>query len=369
MGIAQGNVIHCTWRPSAKRLLRWSEDGTLGLYSGDDPLRERPADVLGRIRLPWPQRGFYPTDKIGAIKQQEPKALENVAYLAELEHRQYRDPVLCVCSTRAKTRHLATRVAQRFTPLEPLPECIRGIASLIEQRYAYLRPLGEALVRGVAYHNSSLPQDVREGIERAVESRDLRVVSATTTLAEGVDLPFRATILVDWLMFDRGRSRPMDRLLFKNIAGRCGRAGQFTEGDTIVFDNPVGDAMLTSPARRPQVQDGIFFSSSQPVLGSGMSSLEASPVISTIGSQLLAAIAENPEAEDLRSSFPSLSFAHHTEGARVAGERIAAAFREILDESEGDALAVAASPNPPDSIWAGSECRWGCLRLQQGGCG
>ena len=36
----------------------------------------------------------------------------------------------------------------------------------------------------------------------------------------------------------------MESLLFKNIAGRCGRAGQFTEGDTIIFDNPVGDAQL-----------------------------------------------------------------------------------------------------------------------------
>ena len=96
-----------------------------------------------------------------------------------------------------------------------------------------------------------IPLDVREGIERAVESRALKVVAATTTLAEGVDLPFRVTILADWLTFDGEKDRPMDSLLFKNIAGRCGRAGQFTEGDTIIFDNPVGDALMTSPARRP----------------------------------------------------------------------------------------------------------------------
>ena len=73
-----------------------------------------------------------------------------------------------------------------------------------------------------------------------MEHRALKVVAATTTLAEGVDLPFRVTILADWLTFDGDKSRPMESLLFKNIAGRCGRAGQFTEGDTIIFDNPVG---------------------------------------------------------------------------------------------------------------------------------
>ena len=107
-----------------------------------------------------------------------------------------------------------------------------------------------------------------------MERRALRIVAATTTLAEGVDLPFRVTILADWLTFDGEKSRPMESLLFKNIAGRCGRAGQFTEGDTIIFDNPVGDAQLTSPMRRSVLQEEIFFPDSQPVLTSAISGLD-----------------------------------------------------------------------------------------------
>ena len=200
------------------------------------------------------------------------------------------------------------------------------------------------MLRGVAYHNSSLPHDVREGIERAVQTRDLKAVAATTTLAEGVDLPFRVTILVDWLTFDGDKSRPMESLLFKNIAGRCGRAGQFTEGDTIIFDNPVGDANLTFPARRPILQREIFFPESQPVLTSAIGRLDRQISVSTVGSQLLAAISENPDMEDIASSFHELSFAYRTDGAGRAAERITKAIEEILDGSEGQPLAVAASP-------------------------
>ena len=314
------------------------------MHSGDDPLRDHPIEVLGETQLPWPNTQFYPSSNFGAIRQQEPRALQNIAFLAEYEHKQYEQPILCVCSTRPRTRHLAAKVAERFAILEPVPQAIRSIVNLIDQRYSYLRPLKEALLRGVAYHNSSLPHDVREGIEQAVESRSLKVVTATTTLAEGVDLPFRTTILADWLMFDGDRSRPMESLLFKNIAGRCGRAGQFTEGDTIIFDNPVGDAQLTSPARRPYLQQQIFFSSSQPTLESAMTRLGAEVATSMIGSQLLAAISENPGVEDLASCFSKFSFAYRTDGATSAEERITQAFDEILDESEGQPLAAAASP-------------------------
>ena len=344
LGIAPTNVIRGTWRPSAKRLLRWTEDGRLRLHAGDDPLRNSPSEVLGTTRLPWPNVDFYPARHFGATKKQLPLALENLAFLSEFAYQEYEQPVLCVCSTRPRTRHLAAQIAQRFLLMEPPPRPIESIIGLIDQRYPYLRPLKEALRRGVAYHNSSLPHDVREGIERAVEHRKLKVVAATTTLAEGVDLPFRVTILADWLMFDGDKNRPMESLLFKNIAGRCGRAGQFTEGDTVVFDNPVGDSQLTAPARRTRLQDSIFFSESQPILKSAISRLDSQVAVSSLGSQLLAAISENPDVEDLVSSFRTLSFAHQTEGAAAAAQRMTLAFREILDDTDGQPLAVAASP-------------------------
>ena len=344
IGIAPENIIRGTWRPSAKRLLRWTEDGVLRLHAGDDPLRTDPFEVLGETRLPWPNRRFYPVQHYGDINRQEPLAVENIAFLADYEYNQYQQPVLCVCSTRPKTRHLASKIAQRFKPLEPVPPTIKAITDLLDEKYKYLRPLKDALESGVAYHNSSLPHDVRQSIEKAVEDRALKVVAATTTLAEGVDLPFRVTVLADWLIFDGERSSPMESLLFKNIAGRCGRAGQFTEGDTVIFDNPVGDAHLTSPARRPSLQNEVFFPDSQPMLTSAIGRLDRQTAVSTIGSQLLAAIRENPEVDDVHSKFVQHSFAYRSAQTTLVRERTSAAYGEILDESQGEPLAIVASP-------------------------
>ena len=92
IGIEPTNIIRGTWRPSAKRLLRWTEDGTLRLHAGDDPLRDIPSEVLGETPLPWPNAYFYSTSNFGAIRQQEPQALENVAFLADFQHKQYQQP-------------------------------------------------------------------------------------------------------------------------------------------------------------------------------------------------------------------------------------------------------------------------------------
>ena len=345
MGITTADVVTGTWRPSAKRLLRWTQDGKLKLHAGDDPLRKgNPSDVLGEINLPWPNTDFYRAHHYGNIRQQEPRALGNIAYLTEFEYAQHERPVLCICASRSKTRRLATEIAERFPIVEPLPQSIQSIVDIIDRKYTYLRPLKEALLRGVAYHNSSLAHDLREAIEKAVESRDLKAVAATTTLAEGVDLPFRVTILADWLTFDGETERPMQSLLFKNIAGRCGRAGQFTEGDTVVFDNPVGEARLTGEVTRQNLQDQIFFTETQPVLASAIGRVNQQIAISAIGSQLLAAIPENPDVDDLPSSFEAFSFARLTEDKNTASVRIGRAFQEILDGSEGEPLAVVASP-------------------------
>ena len=345
IGIGDQDVIQGTWRPSAKRLLSWGDDGVLRLHAGEDPIRHTPQEVLGQSDLPWPNPNLFPVTHPGQENRQRPLELANVAYLAAVQLQQHQQPVLCVCASRAKTRQLASHIAQRLPVVEPTPDRVQTVVDLIEARHPYLNSLKRHLQHGVAYHNSTLPPAIRTGIERAVEDRELQVVVATTTLAEGVDLPFRVTILADWLMFDGERSTPIQSLLFKNIAGRCGRAGQFTEGDTIIFDNPVGDERYTQTARRKALQQEIFFSSSQPRLTSAVTRIEENKAVATIGSQLLAAIHENPDEDDLGALFLENSFAYQMVGRDgIAERRIRLAVSDILDEREGEPLAVAASP-------------------------
>ena len=345
IGIGTHDVIQGSWRPSAKRLMSWRDDGILRLHAGDDPMRQSPQEVLGQTHLPWPNPNLFPVAYPGQERTQRPLELENVAYLAHVQLQQHQQPVLCVCASRAKTRQLASQIAQRLPIAEPTPETVRTVIDLIDTSYPYLNPLKRNLQHGVAYHNSTLPLAIRTGIEKALENRDLQAVVATTTLAEGVDLPFRVTILADWLMYDGERNSPIQSLLFKNIAGRCGRAGQFTEGDTIVFDNPVGEERYTQTASRRALQQEIFFSGSQPRLTSAVARIEESRAVATIGSQMLAAIHENPEEENLGTLYLENSFAYQMmDRDGTAGRRIRMAVDDILDERQGEPLAVAASP-------------------------
>lgn len=325
---------------------------------GNDPLWRgtHPQEVLGETEVPWPRTGFYPAKHFGQITAQQQLSVENLAYLADLQFTRFAEPVLCVSATRNETRQICRAVAARFEPLEPLPESLQRIAELVETRFPFLRSLRDAVLKGVAYHNAALPHILRQAIEDAIMLRSLRVVAATTTLAEGVDLPFRVTIVANWLFYDGEAGRPMSALLFRNIAGRCGRPGMFTEGDVVVYDNPVGDAEMTHPARRPALQRDIFFVPTPPHLATSVTKNagQGPAAFAVLGSQLLGAIQENPAVTDLGEEFFSNTFAARLgiDTRRAVRDMVGRAVDSLVNEEPR--LAEAASPLRLTALGAGA---------------
>jgi helicase len=310
MGETTVQFYQDTWKPTARRTAIWRENGELVWFAGTEhplPPGFSPQTEAGKVRLAWLHRNFYSSSNIGANLKQVPLAMENVAYLTEHIWNQFREPILCICGSRNSTRQLAAYISKRFQPSPtgeaPGPIVGRAIQA-IKEKYPYLTILADCLRSGAAYHNGSLPHDIRELIEQAVLQQELKCVAATTTLAEGVDLPFRVTILVDWLLYGRGGVSPISSKLFKNIAGRCGRAGQHTEGDVILFDNPVGDERYTKSYFRQQIQRGILFGDQNAPLGSALKDASLDPsVVACLESQFLAAIQENPASVDITQEF------------------------------------------------------------------
>jgi helicase len=141
----------------------------------------------------------------------------------------------------------------------------------------------------------------------------------------------------------------MSPLLFRNIAGRCGRAGRQTEGDTIIFDNPVGDPGFTFDPNRGTLLRKLFVEDISLQVQSVFEVTKAGSdfsedVVSTIASQFLAAIPENPDQDDLVSAFcGSLYWATAHDQKSKAQNVVKSVASSILDGSKG-ALAVAASP-------------------------
>jgi helicase len=223
--------------------------------------------------------------------------------------------------------------------LEPIPTDILAMISAIEDRHTHLRPAIAFLKRGVAFHNATVPHEVRQLIERAARNRQLRVVAATTTLAEGVDLPFRATIVERWLMGFGANQRPMSALTFRNIAGRCGRAGTYTEGDTILFDNPLGTLRFAHPRMRPSQQLSLLMPPAE--LESAVRTTDGETCAAIVGAQLLAAIGENEQVDDIIERFQQSSYAAHTGDDAQFGSAVAATLNDIASDPP---LAIAASP-------------------------
>lgn len=194
---------------------------------------------------------------------------------------------------------------------------------------------------GIAFHHAGLPPVLRNEIEALTRSRYLRVVASTTTLAEGIDLPFRV-VVCPHINYESGY---MSRQLFQNIAGRAGRAFSGVEG-WIVFLEP-GSAKLSKHLW-------------EVLLGEGETPLQLRSYVSQLGrvlvrpddwhndwryqSQLLGLLGDGHETDDQVSSFLSRTFAAATGGgnatftARRRGRQI---FEALAEEP---ALALAASP-------------------------
>lgn len=346
--LGNGTVnINNNWRPTARRVAIWRNTGRLSWIYANDTLRpdaRQPNDTLVEQVLPWPKT-MYATDVFREVRAQLPAAFTNVAYLARFMFQLLGGPILIVCATKANTRGLAKNLATAIAPPAVQPQCIINIIELIEREHKHLSGLSYLLQRGVTYHNASLPMGVRKLIEEAIRERKITFVSATTTLAEGVDLPFRTTILFDWLSGFKDKQVPMPSLLFRNIAGRCGRAGEFVEGDTVIFDNLLGALRYTHEAVRGEAQSQLL--TAPPPLTSTIGNdnfpqHEREAIKAAISSQLMAVIPEHPLVDNIDQLFAKSSYAHFVGGNALAA--LHEARQELLDSSQGAPFALAASP-------------------------
>jgi helicase len=92
------------------------------------------------------------------------------------------------------------------------------------------------LVRnGVAYHHAGLSGPQRTIIEQGFKDRKIKVLTATPTLAWGVNLPARTVIIQDYRRFEAGLGNyPIPVLDYKQMAGRAGRPKYDKFGESVI---------------------------------------------------------------------------------------------------------------------------------------
>lgn len=346
-GVGPDDLHRIGWRPTARRLAMCTAKGDMYWIHGNDSLRpsDKATDPISEpitVQLPG-------EIKYGQFaKVNEKSSALNVSFLARDLISRLGTPGLVVCPRKVDTRLLARALVQGLEVAND--EDLQSTAEDIQRRYPYLDFLVDCLKHGMAYHNASLPYDVRRDIERLTRARKLLVVCATTTLAEGADLPFRWTIVSHWLMSMLDAGTPMKSMTFRNIAGRSGRAGAFSEGDTILFENLMGPPSTNLRQSNIARMEAVMFSSAP--LGStlGPEWAATAPNVqqhleATFSSQLLACIGEHPDADDIVSDLVAASYAGATDGEANIRRVLNASVEEILDgDKSGGPLAVRNSP-------------------------
>ncbi|KAJ7966000.1 helicase and polymerase-containing protein TEBICHI [Quillaja saponaria] len=108
--------------------------------------------------------------------------------------------------------------------INSLRKCPAGLDPVLE----------ETLPSGVAFHHAGLTVEEREIVETCYRRGLLHVLTATSTLAAGVNLPARRVIFRQPRI---GRDF-IDGTRYKQMAGRAGRTGIDTKGESVLICKP-----------------------------------------------------------------------------------------------------------------------------------
>jgi superfamily II DNA/RNA helicase len=114
-----------------------------------------------------------------------------------------------------------------------------NLVSVIEEYCGTGHELSQLVPHGIGYHHSDVPTEVRHGLERAYRSGAIRILCATSTLSQGVNLPTK-TVIVSGTSLNRGS--PLLVRDFRNTAGRAGRPFRESEGHVVIVATDEAEA-------------------------------------------------------------------------------------------------------------------------------
>ena len=136
---------------------------------------------------------------------------------------------LAFAGTRRNSISLAKKLASNIKPLlsKPMKRSLTQISEQILATGARTRiseQLAEVVSNGTAFHHAGLGGGHRKLIEDAFKEGKIKVLTATPTLAFGVNLPARVVIVNEYRRYEPGYGYyPIPVLEYKQMAGRAGR--------------------------------------------------------------------------------------------------------------------------------------------------
>ncbi len=155
---------------------------------------------------------------------------------------------LVFASTRKNAASLARKIADQTgkelsklakKTLEHEAEKVRGA----DERTQLSEGLADLVACGTAFHHAGLAGAHRKIIEDLFRQGRIKVLTATPTLAFGMNLPARVVVVQDYRRYEAGYGYyPISVLEYKQMAGRAGRPKYDKNGESILIAKTADEA-------------------------------------------------------------------------------------------------------------------------------
>ncbi|WP_077701902.1 DEAD/DEAH box helicase [Virgibacillus dokdonensis] len=136
-----------------------------------------------------------------------------------------RNGILVICQQPRYCWNVAKELSN-YLPNIDLDKELRLVKKFIEAELGESFVLSGLIDKGIGVHHSGIPDEIRFLMESLMEKGKLKVLVATTTIAQGINFPVSTVIMASYAY----PYKKMPTKDFWNLVGRSGRADQGTLG-------------------------------------------------------------------------------------------------------------------------------------------
>ena len=104
-----------------------------------------------------------------------------------------------------------------------------------EDETKLIKKLADTVKNGTAFHHAGLDQRCRAIIETEFRNGNIKLLTATPTLAAGVNLPARRVVIPSVMRYTQNGLDKISVLEYKQMCGRAGRPQYDDEGESIII--------------------------------------------------------------------------------------------------------------------------------------
>ncbi|MCY4341341.1 MAG: DEAD/DEAH box helicase [Gammaproteobacteria bacterium] len=202
---------------------------------------EKAMPLRGRHRVGDVKPINVPKSQVLAKGKQKGFGLQTAAISAVMSAR---GTSIAVANKIPTVWKMAGEAARSLPELSKVPSVIRLVQDFLRTEISPDFKLIDMLDKGVGVHHAGLSDEVRALMEWLAETGSLRMLCATSTIAQGINFPVSSVFLSSRFVFQGAKSVEIGARDFWNLAGRAGRINHDSVGVVGLAEGKDRDALV-----------------------------------------------------------------------------------------------------------------------------